>query len=79
MAGLGLEQGLTDNWSAKIEYDYLDFGTKSVHLSGTGCPASGGVQLCTPVTSDFDVRQNTHLLMLGINYRFNNSPVVAKE
>jgi len=78
MAGLGLEHGLTDNWSAKIEYDYLDFGTKSVHLSGVSCAASGGVQLCTPAISDSDVRQNAHLLMLGINYRFNGTPVVAK-
>ena len=78
MAGLGLEQGLTENWSAKIEYDYLDFGTKSLRLSGTGCLASGGLQACGPSTSSFDVRQNAQLLMLGISYRFNNGPVVAK-
>nr|WP_244645824.1 outer membrane beta-barrel protein [Bradyrhizobium campsiandrae] len=78
MAGLGLEQGLTENWSAKIEYDYLDFGTKSLRLTGAGCLASGGLQACGPATSSFDVRQNAQLLMLGINYRFNNGPAVAK-
>ncbi len=78
MAGLGLEQGLTENWSARIEYNYLDFGTKSVRLSGVGCIASGGVQFCQPITSSSDVRQNAQLLTLGISYRFNNGPVVAK-
>jgi outer membrane immunogenic protein len=78
MAGLGLEQGLTDNWSAKIEYNYLDFGTKSVRLSGFGCTASGGAQACASITSNPDVRQNAQLLTLGINYRFNNGPVMTK-
>ncbi|MCP4621364.1 MAG: porin family protein [Bradyrhizobium sp.] len=78
LAGLGLEHGLTENWSAKIEYDYLDFGTRSVRLNGTGCISAGGPAFCQPATSNFDIRQNAQLLMFGINYRFNNSLVVAK-
>jgi outer membrane immunogenic protein len=78
LAGLGLEHGLTENWSARIEYDYLDFGTRSVGLSGIGCTSSGPVSLCAPVTSKFNIQQNMQLLTLGINYRFNSSPVVAK-
>lgn len=78
MAGLGLEHGLTENWSAKIEYDYIDFGTKSVRLSGTGCISDGGPSFCTPATSNPNIRQNAQLLTLGINYRFNSGLIVAK-
>jgi outer membrane immunogenic protein len=78
LAGLGLEHGLTENWSAKIEYDYLDFGTRSVGLSGIGCISAGAASACQPVTSKVNIQQNMQLLTLGINYRFNSSPVVAK-
>ena len=35
LAGAGHEFGLLDNWSAKVEYDYLDLGSKSVTLIGS--------------------------------------------
>jgi outer membrane immunogenic protein len=31
-AGAGLEYGLSQNWSAKIEYDYLGFGSKALNF-----------------------------------------------
>jgi outer membrane immunogenic protein len=54
MVGLGFEHAFTPNWSAKIEYNYLDFGTER----STG----GGFVLDTDLT--------THLVKAGINYRF---------
>jgi outer membrane immunogenic protein len=72
MVGAGLEHGLTENWSAKIEYNYLDFGTKTVTLQGTSCLSSGGVTLCQPATpANYNIQQNIQLITLGINYRFN--------
>jgi outer membrane immunogenic protein len=73
MAGIGLEYGLTENWSANIEYNYLDFGTKTANLQGTQCQQTfigvpGGT--CAPITRPFDVNQNTQLLKFGVNYRF---------
>jgi outer membrane immunogenic protein len=56
-AGGGLEYALDRNWSAKIEYDYLGFGSQSVPaaaLSG----ASGSVDL------------NIQRVLAGVNYRF---------
>ena len=35
MAGAGIEYSFTDNWSAKIEYNYLDFGTRAVRFTDT--------------------------------------------
>src|SRR6202521_5942161 len=42
MAGIGLEFALFDNWSAKIEYDYLGFGTKTVRLNGSATALCDG-------------------------------------
>ena len=33
MLGGGVEYSFTDNWSAKIEYNYLDFGTRAVRFT----------------------------------------------
>jgi outer membrane immunogenic protein len=55
-AGAGLEYGMTENLSAKIEYDFLDFGTKDYPVF-TAAPIS--------------VKSNLHMLTAGINYRFN--------
>jgi outer membrane immunogenic protein len=60
--GAGLEYGLAPNWSVKLEYNYLDFGTDRVRLN---CP------ICTSGGFDKDIRQQIHAVKLGVNYRFN--------
>jgi outer membrane immunogenic protein len=64
--GAGLEYGLTPNWSMKLEYNYLDFGTERISFN----PNAGA-----PFERDVD--QNIHLVKFGINYRFGG-PVVAR-
>lgn len=61
MAGAGFEYAFTNNWSAKIEYDYLDFGRKRETLQ----PAAAGAG-----TFEYDVKQTIQLVKVGINYRF---------
>lgn len=68
MAGSGVEYGFTPNWSAKIEYNYLSFGTKSI-----------GFRDQFGNLSDVDIKQNIHDVKLGVNYKFGwGAPVVAK-
>ena len=62
--GIGAEFALNANWSAKAEYDYMGFGTR------TSLASDGTTQL----TSRTDVQ----LTKIGLNYRFNAGPVVAK-
>jgi outer membrane immunogenic protein len=69
MVGTGIEYGFAPNWSAKIEFDYLDFGTRRIIL--TSIP---GV---TPVTRAFDIEQSIALVKIGVNYRFGG-PVIAR-
>jgi outer membrane immunogenic protein len=53
-AGVGIEYGLTENWSARLEYDYYGFGTRTYGFAQT------------PVT----IQSQLQTLTFGINYRF---------
>ncbi len=58
--GGGFEYGLARNWSAKVEYNYIDFGTKRRdYFSPAGALAD-----------TVDVKQDLHLVKVGLNYRF---------
>jgi len=65
VAGVGVEYSFTDNWSARIEYNYLDFATHSVKLVDT----TDQINLLS------NIRQNIQVVKTGINYRFGWAPV----
>jgi outer membrane immunogenic protein len=67
MVGVGAEYAFTSNWSAKLEYNYMDLGTQRLHFTSA----------TTPLTSDVDIRERVNVVKAGINYRFGG-PVVAK-
>lgn len=56
-AGAGVEYAFLANWSAKVEYLYVDLGTATC---GAGCST----------TNPFDVTFSTHLVRGGLNYKF---------
>ena len=58
-AGLGLEYGITRNWSAKIEYDYLAFGSQPLNFA-----------TATPTTFSSSGRLDVQEVKAGINFRF---------
>jgi outer membrane immunogenic protein len=65
-AGAGIEYALTQNWSLKTEYMYVDLGKKN--------------SLIVPGLS-VGVKNTEHIVRAGLNYRFNwgaPSAVVAK-
>jgi len=47
---------LVENISAKVEYDFYDFGSKNYNFTAI-----------TPVT----VKSDVHTLTVGLNYKFN--------
>jgi outer membrane immunogenic protein len=72
MWGTGVEYMFTRNWSAKIEYNYMDFGTRKYSFANnTGFPRLNGFY------NDWDINQRMHLIKFGLNYHFS-SYVVAK-
>jgi outer membrane immunogenic protein len=54
--GAGVEKKFTPNWSGKLEYLHLDFGTHTF-LSGTG--------------SATQIRPRDNIVRVGVNYEFN--------
>jgi outer membrane immunogenic protein len=70
MFGTGVEHALLGNWSAKVEYDYLDFGTHTPSFPGLAAIVIG-------LNEAVPIRQRIHLVKVGLNYRFGAGPVVA--
>ena len=64
LAGVGLEVplGRDSGWSGRIEYDYMDLGTKNVHFLYTANPAG--------LTEDWDLETREQMVTASINYRF---------
>jgi outer membrane immunogenic protein len=73
LVGVGIEHALTRNWTVKLEYDFIGYGSKEVadfRCNGTGICAVTG-------TTSFDA--NKHVFKVGANYLFDfGGPVVAK-
>jgi outer membrane immunogenic protein len=69
--GTGVEFGLWENWSTRIEYDYLQFSNSNISDSNIA-------GFCLN-TGNCGVRQDIHLVTIGLNYRFNwgKAPGVA--
>jgi opacity protein-like surface antigen len=65
MVGVGVEYAFFENWSAKVEYDYLDLHTSNLQFADT-------TQSFILNTS---IQQQLHLVKLGLNYRWGWAPV----
>ncbi len=68
VVGGGIEWALLDNWSAKVEYQFLTFDSERYFPT-----VAGGAGI------DFDT--DIHTIRFGLNYRFGGygkSPVVAR-
>jgi outer membrane immunogenic protein len=52
--GAGIEYAFAPSWSAKVEYDYMDFGKKTATFGAL------------PI----DIDQKIHAVKVGINYKF---------
>jgi outer membrane immunogenic protein len=61
--GAGLEYGITEHITAKLEYDFYDFDSRSYNF---GALSALGVPIAVPIS----VRSDTHVFLVGLNYRF---------
>jgi opacity protein-like surface antigen len=60
--GAGFELVLTPSWSAKAEYDYMNFGSKNVVLSDA---------------TFVNIKQDFNQVKVGLNYHFGKDDVVV--
>ncbi len=65
--GAGTEYRIDRNWSMKFEYLYVDLGTVTINTVDID-----GV----PFRVDYHVRD--HIARIGLNYRFDSGPIVAR-
>jgi outer membrane immunogenic protein len=59
--GAGVEWAMWENWSVKLEYDYLDFGNRAVTFND---PVLGAATI--------GISQRISEVKLGVNYRFGS-------
>ena len=60
--GGGVEYAINSNWSARLEYDFVDLQTRDMILHGPGLLPVQGL----PVGVDLTIQK----VVVGINYRF---------
>ena len=66
LVGLGAEYAFLPDWSAKIEYNFIDFGHQDYTF-----PVSAGHLHFTANTS---IKESLHLVKAGVNWRFATGP-----
>ena len=66
--GAGVEWAFWNNWSVKAEYDYLDFGNKTVAINGTVLP--GIVNF--PASFGMENAQHINQFKAGLNWHLPN-------
>jgi len=65
--GTGVEYMFAPNWSAKVEYNYIDLGKSTIQYAAV------------PATNRSEWNDTIHTIKAGVNYHFNwGTPVVAK-
>jgi outer membrane immunogenic protein len=68
VVGAGVEYGMTENLSAKIEYDFLDFGTTTYNFNNLSATLFGA---SVPLGSiPISEQSYVHMFTVGLNYRF---------
>src|SRR3984893_9266118 len=63
-AGLGMEMAVGGNWTAKIEYDYIDLAARTYGLGDATLP-------------DLNVDPRIHAIKVGLNYQLGDMPLEA--
>ncbi len=75
LLGVGFEYALTDNWTTKFEYNYIDYGNKIVTFSDVLCDPG-----CSTFIQSRTIKEIKQFAKIGLNYKFDvgKAPVIAK-
>ncbi len=75
MVGAGAEWALWRNWSAKLEYNYMDFGSKTLNAAANECHYGE----CKTSDLKVGIDEKMHVVKFGVNYHFGApATIVAK-
>ena len=67
LIGVGVEYALTDNWTTKFEYNYIDYGNKVVDFTNVECDVGVG---CFTSTNRQTIKEVKQIAKIGVNYKF---------
>jgi len=81
--GGGIEGAIDRNWSVKVEYLHMDFGSIDQSVAGGGAPnnfvlGDFRTTITQTLVSSFHTRVTDDVLRVGLNYRFGGPVVAAK-
>jgi outer membrane immunogenic protein len=66
VVGAGFEYAITNNWAAKFEYEYIDFGSPTFNPTYTYAGA--------PYTYSETFEERKQIVKVGFNYKFDWAP-----
>lgn len=66
LLGTGFEYALVDNWTAKLEYDYIGYTPKNMHFDAAA-------------PFDQEMSATKQIAKLGVNYKFGGSQAVIAK
>ena len=61
LVGAGIEHAFAGGLSAKIEYDYIDYGSRDYNFP---------LAIIVPIDIGTQIREYQHVVKVGVNYRF---------
>ncbi len=76
--GAGIEGAIGGNWTAKLEYLYVDLGRTSGSFATAIAASGGGAVTSGTLTSAYSSHVTDNILRVGVNYKFTSGPVVAR-
>jgi outer membrane immunogenic protein len=70
--GTGIEWAFARNWTTKLEYDYINFGTQVENIAAVGT-TGGFLGAPAPLAANLpvNVSQNISMVKWGINYKLD--------
>lgn len=77
LLGAGIEHAITNNWTVKLEYNFLRYGSKE--LAVAECETFITTS-CNPNINTNTYRADKQIFKIGVNYLFNmgGAPLVAR-
>jgi outer membrane immunogenic protein len=77
LLGVGVEHAFTQNWTVKLEYNFLDFGSGGANFAQCETFITSSCSTVLTTTSEHAYK---HIFKVGFNYLFNpwGAPLVAR-
>jgi len=70
LLGTGIEYGFLPNWSAKLEYNFEEFGSRTLNFPVSACATGAGCVPPPAINVVTSIKDWDHIIKAGVNYRW---------